>query len=106
MNRNSGNLLVVDDEPVALKNLAHALEKEGYAVICCDSGVAAINQLDTGDFDVVLTDLKMKQVDGMQVLRHCKLKSPDTEVIVITGFATAETAVQAMQHGAFYYVAK
>ena len=57
-------------------------------------------------FDVVLTDLRMEKVDGMQVLKKCRETWPDSEVIMITGFATLESAVEAMKHGAFYYIAK
>ncbi len=55
---------------------------------------------------MVLTDLRMEKVDGMQILRRCRESHPDTEVILITGYATLESAVEAMKHGAFYYIAK
>jgi len=106
MSNDSPKLLIVDDEPVALKNLEHVLDKEGYQITSCDSGAAAIDYLKQESFDVVLTDLKMKQVDGMQVLAYSKRHAADSEVIVVTGYATPETAVQAMQNGAFYYIAK
>jgi DNA-binding NtrC family response regulator len=106
MSNNSPRLLIVDDEPVALKNLEHVLDREGYQITSCGSGAEAIEHMEHESFDVVLTDLKMKQVDGMQVLKHSKQYAPDSEVIVVTGYATPETAVQAMQNGAFYYIAK
>ena len=106
MSNKRPRLLIVDDEPVALKNLEHVLEKEGYDITACDTGAQAIEHLEQSAFDVVLTDLKMKQVDGMQVLEHSKTVAADSEVIVVTGYATPETAVQAMQNGAFYYIAK
>nr|MBP9655271.1 sigma-54-dependent Fis family transcriptional regulator [Rhodocyclaceae bacterium] len=62
--------------------------------------------LDKQPFDVVLTDLRMEKVDGMQVLRKCRESGADTEVVLITGYATLESAVEAMKHGAFYYIAK
>jgi DNA-binding NtrC family response regulator len=102
----TARLLIVDDEKVALRNLEHALTKEGYQVTATQSGGQALNLLDSQPFDVVLTDLKMEKVDGMQVLRRCKAKHPDIEVIMITGFATLESAVEAMKEGAFHYVAK
>ncbi|MDD5330966.1 MAG: sigma-54 dependent transcriptional regulator [Sulfuricella sp.] len=101
-----GKLLVVEDEKIALKNLLHVLKKEGYEVTGVASGAAALAQIEGQVFDVVLTDLKMEKVDGMQVLKKCRERSAETEVIVITGYATPESAVEAMKQGAFYYIAK
>ncbi len=103
---NQGKLLIVDDEKIALKNLEHVLKKEGYEVAATQSGANALALLEKQSFDVVLTDLRMEKVDGMQVLRKCRESWPDSEVIMITGFATLESAVEAMKHGAFYYIAK
>lgn len=103
---NMGRLLVVDDEKAALANLQHVLAKAGYEVACAQSGQAAMGMIDRECFDVVLTDLRMERVDGMQVLRHCRDTSPGTEVIMVTGYATVDTAVDAMRHGAFSYIAK
>jgi DNA-binding NtrC family response regulator len=102
----TARLLIVDDEKIALRNLEHVLTKEGYEVTATLSGSQALSLLDSQPFDVVLTDLKMDKVDGMQVLRRCKAQHPDIEVIMITGFATLESAVAAMKEGAFHYVAK
>jgi DNA-binding NtrC family response regulator len=102
----NGKLLIVDDEKVALRNLEHVMKKEGYEVVATQSGGNALAHLDKQDFDVVLTDLRMEKVDGMQILQKCRASHPDTEVILITGFATLESAVEAMKHGAFYYIAK
>jgi DNA-binding NtrC family response regulator len=99
-------LLVVDDERIALNNLKHILEKDGYQVATAASGAAALSLLEGQEFDAVLTDLRMDKVDGMQILRRCREKELDAEVIVITAFASAESAVEAMKEGAFYYVAK
>jgi DNA-binding NtrC family response regulator len=101
-----GRLLIVDDEKVALRNLEHVMKKEGYEVVATQSGGNALAHLDKQDFDVVLTDLRMEKVDGMQILQKCRASHPDTEVILITGYATLESAVEAMKHGAFYYIAK
>jgi DNA-binding NtrC family response regulator len=103
---NRGKLLIVDDERIALKNLEHALKKEDYEVVATQSGANALALLEKQQFDVVLTDLRMEKVDGMQVLNKCRESWPDSEVIMITGFATLESAVDAMKHGAFYYIAK
>ncbi|HET7823990.1 MAG TPA: sigma-54 dependent transcriptional regulator [Anaeromyxobacter sp.] len=99
-------LLVVDDEPIALKNLERVLAKEGYAVTTAASGPAALKLLRARPFDVVLTDLRMEKVDGMEVLKRARELDPDVEVILITGYASIDTAIEAMKHGAYHYVAK
>jgi DNA-binding NtrC family response regulator len=99
-------LLVVDDEPIALRNLERVLLKEGYEVSTASSGQSALRLLRQKAFDVVLTDLKMEKVDGMHVLKRCKELDPDAEVILITGYAAVETAIEAMKQGAYHYVAK
>ncbi len=101
-----GRLLIVDDEKVAVRNLEHVMTTEGYEVVATQSGGNALQHIDKQAFDVVLTDLRMEKVDGMQILQRCREISPDTEVILITGYATLESAVEAMKHGAFYYIAK
>jgi DNA-binding NtrC family response regulator len=102
----NGRLLIVDDEKIAVKNLEHVLKKEGYEVTATQSGANALAFLDKQQFDVVLTDLRMEKVDGLQILKKCRESWPDTEVILITGYATLESAVDAMKQGAFYYIAK
>lgn len=104
--QNNTKILIVDDEKIALKNLEHVMKKEGYDVAGTQSGQNALKLLDEQQFDIVLTDLRMEKVDGMQILRRCHDLYPDTEVIMITGYATLESAVNAMKHGAFYYIAK
>lgn len=99
-------ILIIDDEKIALRNLEHVMKKEGYTVVSTQSGQNALKLLEEGSFDVVLTDLRMEKVDGMQILKRCHELYPDTEVIMITGFATLETAVETMKHGAFYYISK
>mgnify|MGYP001351552211 CR=1 FL=1 len=99
-------LLVVDDEEIALTNLVYVLKKEGYAVTGVQSGPEAVRLLGENDYDLVLTDLKMEKVDGMGVLARVKEISPETEVIMITGYATVDTAIEAMKGGAYHYIAK
>ncbi|MES0336996.1 MAG: sigma-54 dependent transcriptional regulator [Candidatus Magnetobacterium sp. LHC-1] len=99
-------ILIVDDEKIAIDNLSHVMKKEGYEVTATQSSVRALTLLEGGGFDVVLTDLKMERVDGMQVLSRCRELHPETEVVLITGYATLESAVAAMKQGAFYYIAK
>ncbi len=99
-------ILIVDDEQIALRNLEHVMEKEGYVVTGTQRGPQALKLLEEQCFDVVLTDLKMEKVDGMQILKKCKDLYPDTEVIMITGYATIQSAIQAMKKGAYDYIAK
>ncbi|MFC1515657.1 sigma-54-dependent transcriptional regulator [Thermodesulfobacteriota bacterium] len=99
-------ILVVDDERIARENLEHVLKKEGYEVVSVDNGVSALKKLSTTKFDLVLTDLKMKLVDGMGVLAKTKELYPDTEVIMITAYATVNTAIEAMKKGAYHYIPK
>jgi ATP-dependent Lon protease len=99
-------VLVVDDEEIARKNLSYALEKENYVVTAASGGADAVHQLEMSSFDVILTDLKMANIDGMEILKRAKTKYPDTEVIMMTGYATIDNAVEAMKRGAFHYVAK
>jgi len=102
----TARMLIVDDEKIALKNLEHILRKEGYDVVGTESGHNALKLLTERPFDVVLTDLKMEKVDGLQILKKCRETYPDTEVIMITGYATLESAVDAMKAGAFHYIGK
>jgi DNA-binding NtrC family response regulator len=100
------DILVVDDEQVALKNLCHILRKEGYHVTAAKSGKQALAHLERQEFSLVLTDLKMPQVDGMQILKKVKTVYPKTEVILITGFSTVDSAVESLKAGAYHYIAK
>ena len=100
------SILIVEDELIARENLDHVLKKEGYDTVAVESGALAFKELEKREFDLVMTDLRMQQVDGLQVLERTKELYPDTEVIVITGFATVSTAVEAMQKGAYHYLPK
>ena len=102
----AARILVVEDEDIARRNLEHILKKEGYTVIAANSGAKALELLRHQDFDLVLTDLKMEKVDGMQVLAKSRELHPYTEVIMITGYATVDSAVAAMKEGAYHYIAK
>ncbi len=103
---NKRRILVVDDEAIARENLEHILRKEGYDVATADSGMSALKKLANTEFDLVMTDLKMKQVDGMEVLARTKEQFPDTEVVMLTAYATVATAIEAMQKGAYHYIPK
>lgn len=99
-------ILIVDDEEIARKNLAHVLGKERYSVETATNGVEAVARLGEKEFDVVLTDLKMPVMDGMGILERVKASSPGTQIIVVTGYGTIDSAVDAMRKGAFHYVTK
>ena len=101
-----GKLLIVDDEAVALRNLERVMSKAGYGVTAVQSGEDALALLETQGFDLLLTDLRMEKVDGMRLLKTCRARYPDCEVIMITGYASAQSVVEAMKQGAFYYITK
>ena len=99
-------ILVVDDEKSMREFLDIMLVKEGYRVICARDGEEAIGILEKRSFDLVITDIRMKNVDGLGVLRKVKSVNPSTVVVLISAFATAETAVEAMKEGAYDYIPK
>jgi DNA-binding NtrC family response regulator len=105
-NQDGQNLLIVDDEDVIRKGMRRILEAEGYHVATSASGRTAIEKIQEQDFDVVITDLKMPGMDGIEVLKTIKILQPDVPVIIITGYSTVDTAVDAMKSGAFDYIAK
>jgi len=102
----SARILLIDDEAIALTNLSHVLRKEGYEVTACKDGATGLAALAQETFDLVLTDLKMPGLDGMEVLRRVQAEHPHVPVIMITGHATLDSAVAAMKAGAFHYLAK
>ena len=100
------SILLVDDEIINLQNVSHFLSKKGYQVTTAANGSEAISLLNLTAFDLVITDLKMPDVDGVQVMTSAKQIHPEIEVIIVTGYATINSAVKAMSRGAFYYMAK
>jgi DNA-binding NtrC family response regulator len=98
--------LVVDDDPASLSSLGEAMTREGYAVTLAASGEEAVQLAAGEEFDVVVTDLRMKGVDGLQVLRSFKASRPETVLIVMTGFASMDTVVEAISTGAYDYISK
>jgi two-component system response regulator PilR (NtrC family) len=99
-------VLVVDDERSMRELLAIMLKQEGHDVVLADGGAQAAEALKREAFDLVITDLRMRDVDGLAVLRSAKEYSPETVVLVITAFASTETAVEAMKLGAYDYITK
>jgi len=100
------HILIVDDEEVAVKNLEHILKRENYAVETASSGTEALRRTAMTSFDVILTDLRMAKMGGMELLEKIKISYPDTRVIVITAYASVETALEATKKGAFDYITK
>jgi len=105
-NAGVSSILVVDDEAVIREGMRRILESEGFRVETSASGRAAVEKIQEREFDVVITDLKMPGMDGIEVLKAIKILQPDVPVIIITGYATVDTAVEAMKNGAFDYIAK
>ncbi len=99
-------ILILDDEPIVCRRLKPAFQKIGYEVETFTDSTSALARLQEASFDIVITDLKMEGVDGMQILTEAKQAAIDTHVIIITGFATLETAKESYRKGAFDFVAK
>ncbi len=99
-------ILLVDDEVINLQNVGHFLEQQGFEVTTAASGNEALGLLNQSHFDLVITDLKMGDIDGVQVMKTAKELHPEIEVIIVTGYATVNSAVDAMAQGAFYYLPK
>jgi DNA-binding NtrC family response regulator len=106
MEQTSTRLLIVDDDPVALDLLREVLSKESYEVASALSAEEAISQGIENIFDVIITDVRMGEKDGMDVLRSFKKTSPETAVIMITAFGSIDTAIEAIREGAFDYISK
>jgi DNA-binding NtrC family response regulator len=106
MNSSSANILIVDDEANIRSALAKILTKSGHAVKSASSAQEALALMQSNSFDVMLTDLRMPDEDGLELLREIKKRDPSIEVIVMTAYGTIETAVQAMREGAYDYIEK
>jgi DNA-binding NtrC family response regulator len=100
-------ILIVDDEPDILEQLARILKEEGFDVTCASSGQHALKIFKTKQFSLVITDLSMPGMDGLQLLHKIKRLDKDTQVIIMTGFASIKTVIQALKNGkAFDYLTK
>jgi DNA-binding NtrC family response regulator len=99
-------ILVVDDEKIVCDMSRICFTNEGYDVTTFTDSTQARAALETETFDVIITDLKMKEVDGLELLEYAKEKNPDTKVILLTAFGTLETAVEAFHKQAFDYFTK
>lgn len=99
-------ILIVDDELIIRKSLAGWLERDGHHVDTVDSGEACLNLLKTQSVDILLVDIKMDGISGMDVLKHVKEHYPDIDVIMITAFGSISSSVEAMKAGAYDYLLK
>jgi DNA-binding NtrC family response regulator len=99
-------LLIIDDEPLVGQRLKPALIKEGYRVEIYTDPKEAVARLKDKNFDIVVTDIRMEEMDGLQVMESVLQKSPDTKVIMITGYATLDMAHESLDKGAFDFIAK
>src|SRR5947209_2732546 len=99
-------VLVIDDERFHAEAVAESLERVGYSCVVATSGSAGARKIEHEDFDVILTDLRMEDMDGLAVVRKARQELPDSEIIVITGHGDIKTAVEAIKEGAANYLAK
>jgi DNA-binding NtrC family response regulator len=99
-------ICIVDDEQIVCERLQPVLENSGFLVESFTDSKAAMERLSEKEFDILITDLKMAQLDGIELLKHARQRFPKIRVVVITGFATVETARQAMKGGAVDFIAK
>ena len=104
--REEKSVLVLDDEPIVGARLRPALEKQGFNVEVFTDSPSALQRLQEKTFTVLVTDIKMRGPSGMDVLREVKNRAPETQVIVITGYATIESNREAEALGAFHFIAK
>ena len=99
-------IMVIDDEEIVGKRLKPALEKRGDIIESFVNSKEALARLVEEHFDIVITDIRMDEIDGLEVLDYIKSHSKDTKVIMITGYATVEVAREALAKGAFDFIAK
>src|SRR5664279_3518783 len=100
------SILIVDDEESVRDSLYSWFIEDGYHVECAENAKNALSLLESESFDIILADIKMPGMDGLEMLRRIKLLKSDSIVIVMTAFATVDTAVQALKDGAFDYITK
>ncbi len=106
MSESKKQILIADDEPNLRRVLAAQLQRDGYEIIAAADGQEAIEAIEAHHVDVVITDLRMPRVDGMELLKRVTIAHPDVPVIMITAHGTVDTAVEALKHGAFDYITK
>ena len=103
---NKLSIMIIDDENIVGKRLQPALEKRGDTVETFIDSREALKRFDEQNFDIVVTDIRMDNIDGIEVLEHITSRNKRTKVIMITGYATVEVAREALAKGAFDFIAK
>ncbi len=106
MSRSKANILIVDDEKSMREILEIFLKNEGYGVTVANNGESAVEAVKNDIYDLVITDMKMPKMNGLELLKNIKEINPETVVVIITAFGTTESAVEAMKHGAYDYIQK
>jgi DNA-binding NtrC family response regulator len=106
MSRKNTRILIVDDEEIVRESLSGWLGKDGYTIGTAPDGPTALRMMDGQTWSILLVDLKMPGMDGLELLRRVKEKRPETAVVIMTAYATVDTAVNAMKAGAFDYIVK
>jgi DNA-binding NtrC family response regulator len=106
MSQEKLSILIVDDEQVVRDSLVHWFTEEGYEVEASESASDALSKLASREIDLVIADIRMPGIDGIELLEKIKAEQLDAGVIVMTGYASVETAVRALKHGAFDYITK
>ncbi|MCP4647362.1 MAG: response regulator, partial [bacterium] len=101
-----GKILVVDDEESMCQYLSILLQKEGYDVQTANSGTSALKVMESGPVDLVMTDIQMPKMDGIELLKSIKKSEPTTPVIIMTAYASEQSAIDAVNLGAFSYLQK
>lgn len=99
-------ILIVDDEHIVVERLKSFIDKDGHRVEAFDDPAEALKRLETKDFDIVISDIRMGEIDGIQVMEKVFQKSRRIKVIMITGYATLELARESLTKGAFDFIAK
>ncbi|MCL6092756.1 MAG: sigma-54 dependent transcriptional regulator [Actinomycetota bacterium] len=99
-------VLIAEDEEITRNHLADVLRDEGFDVVSTGNGLDALNEIRSSDFDILIADIKMPRMDGLELLSQVKKVSPETEVLIVTGFGSINSAVDAIKKGAFDYLPK
>ena len=105
-NNEPKNILIVDDESEMRVALETTLKREKFQLTCAEDGKQALEKMENNDFDLILTDVRMPKLNGLELLRAVKERSPKTQVIMMTAYGTIDNAVEAMKEGAFDYLIK
>jgi len=106
MTEEKTQVLIIDDDPGMRSTLSDILEEAGYEVCSYGKGIEALDWLKKNPFEVVIVDIKLPDMDGIKLLEEARLINPESAVIMMTGYASVETAVEAMKEGAYAYIVK